>query len=177
MGLRIVSRLGLGGRDVFNRLEQASIREPIDPLEGRKFHGLCAAPRAAAMDRFGFEQAVDGLCKRIVIAVVDAADGGFDPGLRQSFGIANADILTAAVAMVTRPPCRTGRRSHSACSSASSTKSVRADRDRTLTRKSPQVIVHDNGMKRLGGSLVIPSCQHHECSAFIPPAGVAFDRN
>ena len=51
----IVARLGLGGRDVPDRLEEALVVEPVHPLEGGVFDGFKAPPRATAADdlRFG----------------------------------------------------------------------------------------------------------------------------
>src|ERR1700761_4896302 len=69
VGLGIVTRFGLGGRDISDRFEQATIVEPVDPFEGGKFHGFCTAPRAAPMDHLGLEQAVDGFGERVVVAV------------------------------------------------------------------------------------------------------------
>ena len=43
----------LGGRDLPDRPERASVVEPVHPLEGGKLDGLEAAPRAAAADEFG----------------------------------------------------------------------------------------------------------------------------
>ena len=54
--------------------QQAAVVEPVHPFEGCVFHSLEAAPRAAAVDNLGFEEAVDGFCKGIVIAVADAAN-------------------------------------------------------------------------------------------------------
>src|SRR5271166_2281500 len=45
------------------------------------------------MDHFGFEETVDRLGERVVITVPDAADGGFDAGLGQALGVADAHIL------------------------------------------------------------------------------------
>jgi len=50
------------------------------------FDGFEAAPRATAVDVFGFEEAVDRLGKRIVITVADAADRGLDARFGQSLG-------------------------------------------------------------------------------------------
>ena len=93
VGLGIVTRFGLGGRDISDRFEQATIVEPVDPFEGGEFHGLRAAPRAAPVDYFGLEQAVDGFRKRVVVAVSDAADGRFDPRFKQPLAVPDREVL------------------------------------------------------------------------------------
>jgi hypothetical protein len=77
------------------------------------------------MDHLGLEQADDGLGERVVIRISDAADGGFDPGLKQAVRIPNGHILGPLSLWWGRLPCA-GRRSCSACSSGSSTKAARA---------------------------------------------------
>ena len=52
------------------------------------------------MNDLGFVKPVDGLGERVVIAVADAADIGFNPGLKQPFRILYRDILAASVAVV-----------------------------------------------------------------------------
>ena len=39
------------------------------------------------MDDLGFEQAVDRLGQRVVVAVTDTANRGFDTRVRQPFGV------------------------------------------------------------------------------------------
>jgi hypothetical protein len=64
----IVARLGLGGRDVTDRLEEAAIVEPVHPFEGGELDALKTTPRAAAADDLGLEQTDDALGQRIVVA-------------------------------------------------------------------------------------------------------------
>jgi len=45
--------------------------EPVDPLEGRVFHGVEMPPRAAVVDDFGFEQPDDRLGERVVVGTLD----------------------------------------------------------------------------------------------------------
>jgi hypothetical protein len=66
--------------------------EPVHPVEGGEFHGLGVTPRSPAMDNLGLEQAVDGFGEGIVVAVADAADGGFDPGFCQALGVSNRHV-------------------------------------------------------------------------------------
>ena len=55
LGLGIVTRFGLGGRDIPDGFEQTAGVEPVDPFEGGELDGLEAPPWAAPMDDFGFE--------------------------------------------------------------------------------------------------------------------------
>ena len=101
--LFIVARLGLGGWDISDRLEEAVVIEPMDPREGGEFHGFEVVPRSTAVDQFGFEQAVDRLGQRIVVGIADASDRGFDADLGKPLGLADADILRTPIAMVDQP--------------------------------------------------------------------------
>ena len=74
--------------------------EPVDPFQRGELDGFEGSPRATAMDDFGLVEAVDRFGQGVVIAVADAADRGFDAGLRQAFGVSDRQVLTAAIAMV-----------------------------------------------------------------------------
>ena len=91
--------LSFCGRDVADGLEQAAMVEPVDPFERGQFDSLAGLP-GPAVDHLGFVQAIDRLGQGIVVAVALAADGGFDAGLGQAFGVANADVLRPAVRMM-----------------------------------------------------------------------------
>ena len=91
--LGVVGDFRFGGRDVADRLEQATVVEPVDPFEDGELDGFEIAPRPSAMDELGFEQPVDRLGQDIVVAVADTADGGLNAGLGQPFGVAKADVL------------------------------------------------------------------------------------
>ena len=45
------------------------------------------------MNDLGFEEADHRFGERVVIAIADAADRGLDPGLGETLGVANADML------------------------------------------------------------------------------------
>ena len=92
--------LELGGRHVADRAEQALVVVPRDPFEHGKLDLVGVAPRAAAADDLGFEQADDALGQRIVVRISDAADGAFEPRLGEPVGVADRQVLGAAVAMV-----------------------------------------------------------------------------
>ena len=96
--LQIIPVLSLGGRDITDRLKESLMIEPSHPFEGGEFKRFHHFPRGPAMDQLGFVKAVDGFSQRIVVAVALAADRRLDPGLGQTLGIANGDIL--------RPPIR-----------------------------------------------------------------------
>ena len=59
--LGIVARLGFGGRDIADGLEEAPVVEPVDRFEGGELHRLGMAPRAATADNLSLEQADDRL--------------------------------------------------------------------------------------------------------------------
>ena len=52
------------------------------------------------MDDLGLEKADHRFCESIVVGVTDAADRGFDAGLGQAFGVANADVLGSPIGMM-----------------------------------------------------------------------------
>lgn len=83
LDLGIMARLGLGRRDIADQLEEAAVVKPIHPLEGSELNGLHVAPRIAAPDHLGLEQADDGLGQGVVVAITDAADRGLDASLEQ----------------------------------------------------------------------------------------------
>jgi hypothetical protein len=49
------------------------------------------------VDDLGLEQADHHLGEGVVVGIADAADRGFDAGLGEALGVANADVLAAAV--------------------------------------------------------------------------------
>ena len=102
--LRIVARFGLGGRNISNRFEQATIVEPVDPFESGEFDRLGTAPRTAPMDDFGFEQSIDGFSERIVITVTDAADRWLNASVKQALGVANRQVKRAILPVLWRTP-------------------------------------------------------------------------
>src|SRR5664280_1699029 len=57
-------------------------------------------PRALVADEFGLEQAVERLGHRVVVGVAPAADGGDRAGLGQALGVADGDVLHAAIGVV-----------------------------------------------------------------------------
>ena len=61
----IVARLGFGWRAVADRLEEAAVTEPVDPLQGGELDGLEVAPGTTPLDHLCLEQADDGLDQRI----------------------------------------------------------------------------------------------------------------
>lgn len=74
--------------------------EPVAPRQHRELDGLEGSPGTSPKDDLDLVEAVDRLGVGVVIAVAHAAGGGLDAGFRQALGIADADILRAAVAMV-----------------------------------------------------------------------------
>ena len=95
--------LKLDGRDVSDRLQQPSVIEPVHPVEGRELDVLDVAPRTAAADDFGLEQADDGLGQGVVVRVADTAHRGLDTRLEESFRVTDREVLHAAIAVVDEP--------------------------------------------------------------------------
>ena len=85
--------------------------EPVDPFQRGVFNGFERPPWSAPMDHLSFVEAVDRLGQSVVIAVADAADRRLDPGLGKPFGVADRDVLAAAIgvmdeaAAARRPAC------------------------------------------------------------------------
>src|SRR3954463_16479882 len=98
--LSIVARLGLGRWDVADRLEEAPIVVPVDPLQGGELDRLHAAPRAAPADHLGLEQAIDRLGQAVVVPIPNTADGGVDASLKEALCVPNRNVLAAPVAMM-----------------------------------------------------------------------------
>jgi len=70
--------------------------EPIDPAERDHFQIPHVAPRALAMNELSFVEPVHRLGEG-VITVTDASNLWFDAGFGQTLGIANGQILPAAI--------------------------------------------------------------------------------
>ncbi len=98
--LCIEAGFGFRGRDVADRLEQAAVVEPVDPFESCELDRLEAAPGASPVDHLGLEEADHRLGERVIVAVADAADGGFDAGVGEALGILDRDVLGATVAVM-----------------------------------------------------------------------------
>ena len=72
----------LDRRDISQRLEQAAVIEPVDPVQGREFDRFDRPPRGASPNDLGLEQSVDALRERSVVAISDASDGGAESNAR-----------------------------------------------------------------------------------------------
>ena len=108
LGLGIVARFGLGGRDVADGFQKPSVVEPVDPLQGGELHGLEGPPRAATVDDLSLEQADHRLGEGIVVAVTDAADVELNARLRHTLLINNDDVLRSPVRVADQPGAREG---------------------------------------------------------------------
>ena len=69
---------GIDKRHVSDRFKQSAVVEPFGPFQRGKLDGLKPEPGSASADHVGFVETVDALRPGVVIAVADAADGGFD---------------------------------------------------------------------------------------------------
>lgn len=56
--LTVVGGFKFGGRDVAADLEQATVVEPVDVLQGGDLDLLDGVPRPARLDQFGLEQPI-----------------------------------------------------------------------------------------------------------------------
>src|SRR3954463_1743024 len=101
----MVARLGLGGRDIPDRLEKATFVEPVDPFEGGELDRFEAAPGAAPMDQLGFVEAVDSFGEGIIprvramrgprtgSVVPDAANRRLDARRGKPLGVLDREVL------------------------------------------------------------------------------------
>src|SRR5690606_21692723 len=76
-----------------NRLEEAVVIEPPDPVERGKLHVFEASPGPAAVNHLRLEKTDDGFSQRIVVAVALASHRGLDACLGQPLGVANLKVL------------------------------------------------------------------------------------
>ena len=74
-------------RDGSDGIEETPIVEPGDPFKSCVLRSLDAAPRAAAMDDFGLEEAIDRLGQGDVATVANAARRGLNARLGQPYGV------------------------------------------------------------------------------------------
>ena len=89
--------LELERRHVVERLVDAPVVEPADVVECCPFDVLDVAPRSLAVDQLALVEAVEALGERVVVAVALGADRRDDLGLVEALGVANAEVLDAAV--------------------------------------------------------------------------------
>ncbi len=93
MGGGIVAIFGFGWRDVADWPEETTIVEPVDPFKSGELDSFQCAPGPTPADDFSLEQAIDSFRERVVVAVANAADGGFDANLGEALGIVNRYVL------------------------------------------------------------------------------------
>src|SRR5713226_4605874 len=96
----IVRRLEFCPRYIADWLQQPTVIEPVDPFERRVFHCLEVPPRAAPVNELGLVKPDDRLGKGVVVRIAHAAYRRLDPRFGQSLGVANRQILAAAVAVM-----------------------------------------------------------------------------
>ena len=76
---------------------------PTDPLQGCPLEPGHGFPRPEEPDDPGPEQADNAFRKGVVTAVANAAGRDVNPGLRQTFGIADCEIPASAVRVMDHP--------------------------------------------------------------------------
>jgi len=70
-----------------------AIVEPVHPFERGVLDSVHAPPGAAPVDDLGLVETVDRFGQGIVVAIADAAHGGFKAGLGEALGIFDRDVL------------------------------------------------------------------------------------
>ena len=100
MLLAMARRLELRQRHVPDRFKQSAMVEPIDPFERRVLDRTDVLPGAATMDHFSLVESDDGFGQRVAVGIADAAIRRFDSGFGEPLGVANRQVLVAAVAVV-----------------------------------------------------------------------------
>lgn len=95
--LPVVICLAFCWRYVPNGFEQTVVIEPRKPFERRELHGLLCLPWRSVVNQLGLVEPVDGLGQGIGIAVAFTAHRRLNARFDQSLGVADADVLRAAV--------------------------------------------------------------------------------
>ena len=107
--LFVILLFELDGWDVSDGFEYPFVVKPVDPFEGSELDVFQVVPGAASIDNFCLVETDDRLGQRIVIGVANAPHGWLDAGLSQAFGVPDAKMLPATVAVVYEPlvarPC------------------------------------------------------------------------
>ena len=106
----MVLRFILGRRHMANRFEESPVIEPVGPFERGKLHGLQMPPRPTTTDDLGLVETNHGLGEGIVVRVASAPDGRVNLCLCEALGVANREVLPAAITvMYKRRRASTGR--------------------------------------------------------------------
>ena len=100
LDLRIVTRFGLGRRNISDRLQQSPVVEPVDPFQRGELNLFNVSPRSPAPDHLGFVKTVDRLRESIIVGVSYAADRWLHAGVFQTLCVFYCNILNASVAMM-----------------------------------------------------------------------------
>lgn len=84
-------------RDIADGAVQPLRVVPADPFEGFPFDLADRLPRAEEVDDLGLEQSDDAFSQGVVVAVADTAHGRIDAGFLLPLGVANGQVLAAAI--------------------------------------------------------------------------------
>jgi hypothetical protein len=98
-GVLLLLEYGLELRrwDIANGLQEPAVVEPVDPFQGGVLDGVDPLPGAAAADQLGLVEPDDGLGQGVVLGVSAGADRGDRSRLGQPFGVADRQVLAAAI--------------------------------------------------------------------------------
>jgi hypothetical protein len=78
-------------------LEQSSVVEPVDVLEGGDLDLLDGPPGSTRLDELGLEQPNHGLGEGVVVGVADRPDRWVDPGFGEAFGLGDGRVSGSGV--------------------------------------------------------------------------------
>ena len=96
----MIRRFELHRRDVADRLQQPPVIEPVDPFQRCVFDGLQMPSGAATVNDLGLVEPDDRLGQCVVSGVAPASHRGLGACFGQPLGVANRQILAAAVAVM-----------------------------------------------------------------------------
>jgi hypothetical protein len=91
--LSVECGLELGWWDIADGLQEPTMVEPVDPLQGGVLDVVHPLPGAAPADQLGLVQPDDGLGQGVVIGVADRANRGDRAGLGEPLGVADRQVL------------------------------------------------------------------------------------
>lgn len=106
LGLSIIARFGLGGRNVADRFEQAPVVEAVHPFQGDELDGFQGVPGPPVPDHLDLVEAADRLGQGIVVRIatstnirrVEQRSGSMDSGDRAASSVTRTGCSNVAAA-------------------------------------------------------------------------------
>jgi hypothetical protein len=99
----VVDRFVLRRRDHPELTVQAAVVEPVDVVEGGVLDVLKPSPRTLVSDQLRLVEPIEGFGQGVIVAIAPRPHRGDRAGLGQALGVANRDVLHAAIGMVNQP--------------------------------------------------------------------------